>query len=612
MIGLINSKILRRIILLLTDTFLICLSIFFAYLFIDNAYLIKTNYAFIYYYSILVGISLYIFTGQYKAITRYLGSRIIYPITLRNLVLTIIIFILTNKIQQTNFSFNFWFLFFLFLCVTTCGIRFLARDLIEYYGNKKFSIAQKSNIVIYGAGKYGSTLSRFIANNESLNLIGFIDDDKNLQNRYLNGYKIYAPSIIENNNINLKKILIGIENIKKDKLKYLVEKIRKNGLEVFKSPGIEKLNENNFLQDQLRPISFSDLLGRETVKADNEILKACIENNNICITGAAGSIGGEICRQALKLKASKIILIDHSETNLYIINKELEENYESEIIPILSNLSNKKFLIDTLKKYEINTIFHCAAYKHVPLFESNRLNGLSNNIFSTLNLCEAAEKAKINNFMLISSDKAVRPTNIMGASKRICEIIVKFFADKNKNTIFSTVRFGNVIGSSGSVVPLFKEQIKKGGPVTITDKRMVRYFMSIEEAAQLVIQATQFSKGGEIFLLDMGKKVRIIDLVNQMISLSGLTVKDKKNKNGDIEIKEIGLRSGEKMYEELLVDAKAIKTNHPLIYKAFDKFIKPNNLLDILKNLDKLIESNKTEQAILIMKSLVPEYKKLD
>ncbi len=607
-----KQKILRRTILLLMDAFLIFFAGYFSFLYHYEISFISDQPYWIYIFGIIIGIPIYIFTGQYSAITRYLGSQSLYKIILRNTLIVFILIFIEKIFNPESFKLNYWIFYLFLLSFLISGIRFIARDIINYIYKHRRSKIYSSNILIYGAGELGSRVSKFIENDKKLNLIGFIDDNKHLQNRYLNEFKIYNPSVIKNNKLGVSKILICFSNVKKENLKIIVEEIRQNNIEVFRSPSIEDLKDMPITQPKLNPISILDLLGREPVKAQEDLMKKCIKDKVILVTGAGGSIGGEICKQIINLKASKLLIADHSEISLYKINKTISDISKIKVIPILTDLSEREFLKKILKEHKVSIIFHCAAYKHVPLLESNILNGLKNNIFSTLELCKAAAEASVENFMLISSDKAVRPTNIMGASKRICEIIVKDFSEQKNKTLFSMVRFGNVIGSSGSVIPLFEEQIRKGGPVTLTDSRMTRYFMSINEAAQLVIQSTELSNGGDLFLLEMGEPVKILDLVNQMIKLSGLKVKSKNNLNGDIKIKEIGLRSGEKLYEELLVDGEARKTIHPRIYRAFDKFIINKNLFEDLSELKNSITNNNHNDCIKIVKKLVPEYIKID
>ncbi len=366
----------------------------------------------------------------------------------------------------------------------------------------------------------------------------------------------------------------------------------------------------------MRPINIDQLLGREPVKPNNSLMIKAVENKCIFVSGAGGSIGSEICRKISLNNPKRLILFDVSEINLYKIHKDLiNNNYNFEIIPILGNACNEKLLSDIFCKYSIDLVFHAAAYKHVPLVEINPLEGIYNNVFSTKTLCEISIKFSVPKFIFISTDKAVRPTNVMGASKRLAELVIQGFANQNyifNNKLkFAIVRFGNVLGSSGSVVPLFMDQINSGGPITLTHPKVVRYFMTIFEAAELVIQSSSLAKGGELFLLDMGEPVLIKDLAEKMIKLSGKKINSPEKSNNSIEIIITGLRKGEKLYEELLIDATAQKTEHPLIYKACEKSLSLDYLERKLDELKCSIEYMDDAKTFEILKKLVPEWKKI-
>ena len=400
----------------------------------------------------------------------------------------------------------------------------------------------------------------------------------------INEVKIYSPDQIYKFKDNLKQILLAIPSIKISRKRKIIKMLQNLELPILDMPSIDEITKGKTKINALRPIPIEELLGREVIEAQSDLMKLAIKNKTILITGAGGSIGSELCRQVIQNMPKKLVLLEISEENLYKINEELlqikKENIK--IISILGSSSNFKLVSKTIKDNNIDIIFHAAAYKHVPIVELNPIEGIKNNIFSTVAVCEASVENHIEKLILISTDKSVRPTNIMGASKRVAELVIQAYAEKEsrkfnkdnkyKKTLFSMVRFGNVLGSSGSVVLKFKEQIKSGGPITLTDSNIIRYFMTIKEAAQLVIQSSVLSEGGDIFLLDMGDPVKIYDLAKQMVNLSGLSIKNENNLEGDIEIISTGLRPGEKLYEELLIDAKAEKTNHPLIFRAKGRF----------------------------------------
>ena len=623
-IRLINSTVannnLRKLILIFIDLFCINISIFLSF-FLNK----DTNNLNIFsiYSLILVFISLptYYSSGQYKGLSRYLGSSEIYKIIFRvtfNLIIFFLIINLTDfKSPQINFYIILWFL----LNFITASTKFILRDFLIYL-NKIYlnNIQAKEKVYIYGAGAAGIQLASAILVEGNTDIKGFLDDNSQLWGRTLKGVKIYPPSVLEKNNKRIDKILFAISSISKLNKKKLLKKVQKFGIKTFQTPSVRDLTNGRYTINELRPIEIEDLLGRDVIVPKKDLLVKDIKNNTICVTGAGGSIGKELCRQILELNPKTLILFELSEVSLFKISQELmnlisDDNY-IQIKCILGNALDEELVKSTFIENNVDIVFHAAAYKHVPLVEENPLSGLLNNIFSTKTLCECARESNVKKFILISSDKAVRPTNIMGVSKRISELVVQAFAyeskeiNKNKNhlfTNFSMVRFGNVLNSSGSVVPLFSKQISEGGPLTLTHPKVIRYFMTIPEAAQLVIQSCTLAKGGEVFLLDMGEPVNIKDLAIQMIKLSGMTVKDSNNINGDIEIKITGLRPGEKLFEELLIDGKSERTSHPLIYKAKEKFISGDLLLEKLRYLKKYIDANDKAQAIKLALSIIPE-----
>ena len=428
------------------------------------------------------------------------------------------------------------------------------------------------------------------------------------------GIVIHHSDEIKNFTTKIDQILIAIPSLEKSIFRKIVFNLQKFDIPLMQIPSIDSISKGNKKIDYLVPIRIEDLLSRDSVKPESKLMGPGIKNKVICITGAGGSIGSELCRQLLTLKPRKLILIDQSEFNLYKIIDELNSEGFSqiELRPVLNNISNINQLKELFSEEKIDLVFHSAAYKHVPIVEKNPMIGVLNNVISTKLICEASLLTHVDTVLLVSTDKAVRPTNVMGVSKRLAELVIQAYAEKTKEelclTKFSMVRFGNVLNSSGSVVPLFKKQISSGGPVTLTHKEIIRYFMTIEEASNLLIQAALLAKGGDLFLLDMGEPVKIYDLAVKMIKLSGLKLKDKNNPRGDIEIIFTGLRSGEKLYEELLIDAESIKTPHPLIYTANEKFYSSNELFPLIFQLENLIKENNKKETFKILKRLVPEW----
>ena len=557
------------------------------------------------------------FSGFYLNITRFIGSQTYYKFAKINLVVICFIYFCGEFL---NFKFPSIFTFFKLYIISTSlifFIRIFIRDLVmQYSKSKNFN----NSIGIYGAGAAGSQLLASLKLSGKLNIIAFFDDNHKLWGTKINDVKIYPPHQIYKFKDNLKQILLAIPSIKISRKRTIIKMLQNLELPILDMPSIDEITKGKTKIDALRPIPIEELLGREVIEAQSDLMKLAIKNKTILITGAGGSIGSELCRQVIQHMPKKIVLLEISEENLYKINEELLQINigKIKIITILGSSSNFKLVNKTIKDNNINIIFHTAAYKHVPIVELNPIEGIKNNIFSTVAVCEASTENHIEKLILISTDKSVRPTNIMGASKRVAELVVQAYAEKesskfNKNsnykkTLFSMVRFGNVLGSSGSVVLKFKEQIKSGGPITLTDSKIIRYFMTIKEAAQLVIQSSVLSKGGDIFLLDMGDPVKIYDLAKQMVNLSGLSIKNKKNIEGDIEIISTGLRPGEKLYEELLIDAKAEKTDHPLIFRAKENFMIMDEIVPKLKNLKKNIDERNKDQTLKILNELVKEW----
>ena len=560
--------------------------------------------------SLFLGIPLYIFTGQYKSLTRYVGSRSLYYLISRNSILILIIIIVGKFLKLSLPSGGNLIIFLILVSFISGGIRFLLRDILLYFSD--FNKKNLKKVAIYGAGASGAQLEATLRLSYEYSIEFFIDDNKELWRRSLNDIPIRSVDFLKNNINKIDQVLIAIPSLKKRNYKKILDKLSEYNISVLTIPSLSEIASGKSKINSLKPILIEDILGRDEIPPDPILLSKSINNKSILITGAGGSIGSELARKILEINPSSLVLLEINEPSLYQVQRELKNNFpEKDIFSILGSASSKKLLENAIRNYRIDLIFHAAAYKHVPLVEENPIIGLENNIFSTLNICAVTQSLKVEKVVLISSDKAVRPTNLMGVSKRISELIFQAYSNNKKyNTCFSMVRFGNVLGSSGSVVPLFREQIQKGGPITITDKDMVRYFMTIEEASYLVIQASALAKGGEILLLDMGEPIFIKILAEKMINLAGLRVKNKTNPKGDIEIKYTGKRAGEKLYEELLISAESEKTLHPLIYKARENYINSEILLEELQKLKKYLRNFDYESTFKVLKNLVPEWKK--
>ena len=490
----------------------------------------------------------------------------------------------------------------------------------------------RPKVLIYGAGSAGRQLAAAMHNSPEMQVVGFLDDDERLHRQVLNGLVIHDPkhlaSLVQDKNIS--SVLLALPSVNRTRRNTILAHIREAKVAVHTLPSVSDLAQGKVSVGDLHELDIDDLLGRDAVAPNPILLARNVTGKTVLVTGAGGSIGSEICRQILKIRPQRLLLVDSSEYALYTIHAELEEywqrhhagidlsaNAESEsiqhspIIPLLGSVRDADRMKEVLATWMPQTIYHAAAYKHVPLVEHNPAEGIKNNVFGTLVVAEMAIDYNVADFVLVSTDKAVRPTNIMGASKRLAEMVLQALASRgraSRSTRFTMVRFGNVLGSSGSVVPKFRQQIKEGGPLTVTHAEMTRYFMTIPEAAQLVIQAGAMSKGGDVFVLDMGEPVKIMDLARRLIDLSGLTVSDSDNVDGDIEIEVTGLRPGEKLYEELLIGDNPQGTNHPRIMRAQEDFLEWDTLKIKLSELERAVDNNQVGIVRRMLQELVCGY----
>ena len=614
----------RKFIIFNLDILIICFSLFLTKYFFQNISkdLQISNLTIYILLTIIVSSFVYLIGGQYNSITRYIGARSAFKIIIRNVIITLFIYILNLYLNFINNSPSVLLISFGFTSFFLSSYRFLLRDLL-FKANKIINKKIK-NVVIYGAGSAGIQLAASLKVSNNYSIISFIDDKRSLQDRKINDIPIFSPNVLEQ--INKKKkvdlILLAIPNLSPLNRKRILNNLNKLNLKVLQVPSLKDLSEGNAKIDSLRSIGIEDLLGRKVVLPKKELLEKTSKNKTIFITGGAGSIGSELCIQLFKYLPKEIIIIDSSELNIYNITEKINSIYKDKKVCfqiILGDCKDEKLINKIFENNKIDIVFHAAAYKHVPLIEKNPLIGLRNNIISTYIICKATQKYNLSNMTLISSDKAVRPSNVMGASKRVSELIVQSFAassnpdneksQKRKGSpSFSIVRFGNVLNSSGSVVPLFKKQIEDRKDITITDPRIIRYFMTIPEAVELIIQSVSLHQNGDVLLLDMGEPVKIMDVAKQMISLSGLKIKDEINPDGDIRIKITGLRPGEKLYEELLINNTALKTEHPLIYRSRESHMESSELIPLIKELMGYLKELEKEKSLSLLKKIVPEW----
>ncbi|MGZ5267942.1 MAG: polysaccharide biosynthesis protein, partial [Caldimonas sp.] len=501
----------------------------------------------------------------------------------------------------------FWFVAFAYVVTS----RFIARALLRR--GMKQAGRHRLRTAIYGAGGAGAQLAQAMQISPDHSAVCFLDDRVVLQGKIVAGLPVYSPSALGDAIFRheIEQIVVAIPSASSTQKRRLIERVEGAGLPVKILPGLFDLVDGKAGLSDIREVDVADLLGRDPVPPDPALFARNIAGKVVLVTGAGGSIGSELCRQIATQRPSKLVLLDHSEFALYTIDTELRETWHGlAIAPCLGSAHDEGLVRALLRTQGVQTIYHAAAYKHVPLVESNMQQGLRNNVFGSLTVARAALETGAETCVLISTDKAVRPTNVMGASKRAAELIFQAAALRsNGRTVFSMVRFGNVLGSSGSVVPLFKRQIERGGPVTITHPDIIRYFMLIPEAAQLVLQAGAMARGGDVFVLDMGEPVRIAELARTMIHLSGLSERTAENQDGDIAIEYVGLRAGEKLYEELLIGESVVPSGHPRIMCARERHIEPALLDKMLESLRAACDANDPSAMLRQLRNLVPEYR---
>jgi len=552
--------------------------------------------------------------GVYRSLIRFSGARTVLNLAVACALLTIpllVIFVIFRwPVVPRTLAILQPMIFLMLLASSRITIRFFLLDLLVSTDARR--------VLVYGAGRAGQQLALSLRHESQVHLVGFVDDDLRLDGQRLDGIAVFGSNRLEDilNDTHVDEVLLAIPSASRARRREIIERLQKANVYVRSLPSLTHIIEGSVTVNDLREIQIDELLGREPVAPNEVLMGKTIVGKTVLVSGAGGSIGSELCRQILQCHPKKLILLEQSEFALYAIEQELlayirSAGHDVSLVLELANVAERSTMMRVYRHHRPDTVFHAAAYKHVPLVEANPVSGMRNNVMGTLHSVEAAEACGVANFTLISTDKAVRPTNIMGASKRVCELILQARASEKRDssTIFSMVRFGNVLGSSGSVVPLFQAQIAAGGPITITHRDITRYFMTIPEAAQLVIQATAMAKGGEVFVLDMGQPVRIIDLACSMIRLSGLSTRDSDDPDGDIEIVETGLRPGEKLYEELLIGDNPEPTNHPRILRAREKLWPWTEMKQAMDELDAVIRGSGDPLAMMqVIARLVPEY----
>lgn len=591
----------KRLIQVITDVFLVWISLwgsFVVRLGIENVTEPLKAHLWLFVSAPIIAIPLFIRFGMYRAVMRYFGNdaliAIIKAVSFSALLLAVVVFWYSNHktVVPRSIIFNYWWL----SLVIIGGLRLCMR---QYFMGDWFTATQRvpfagrddglTKVAIYGAGVAGNQLVAALRMGRAMRPVAFIDDDSNIADRSIAGLQVYKPKNIQQmiDVTGAQEILLALPSSTRARRREILNLLEGYPLHVRSVPNFTDLASGRVKVDDIQEVDIADLLGRDAVPAQADLLERCITGKTVMVTGAGGSIGSELCRQIFTLRPTTLLLFEHSEFNLYSILSELEQRASREsasvkLLPILGSIRHQDKLLDVMKTWGVDTVYHAAAYKHVPMVEHNIAEGVLNNVIGTLNTAQAALQSGVSNFVLISTDKAVRPTNIMGSTKRLAELTLQalsrevapvLFGDsanvsRVNKTRFTMVRFGNVLGSSGSVIPLFHSQIKAGGPLTVTHPKITRYFMTIPEAAQLVIQAGSMGLGGDVFVLDMGEPVKIVELAEKMIHLSGLSIRSERNPHGDISIEFTGLRPGEKLYEELLIGDNVVATEHPMIMSA--------------------------------------------
>lgn len=597
----------KRLIQVAADTCLIWLALWLAFFVrLGFADLVNpfTERSWLFVAAPLIAIPIFIRSGMYRAVLRYAGIEALVTIakavSLSTLLLALLLYWYDDgtELIPRSLVLNFWWLNLVLIGGTRVLLRhYFIGDLftadvlpIPYFR----SADRRERVAIYGAGSAGHQLASSLRIGKSMRPVAFLDDDSGIANRTVAGLRVYKPKHIKQmlRETKATQVLLAVPSASRSRRREILTDLEPYPVHVRSMPGLMDIASGKVKVQDLQEVEIADLLGRDVVPPNMALFQRCLAEKVVLVTGAGGSIGSELCRQILASGATTLILFEHAEYNLYQIHTELEHALRQQglsvtLLPILGSVREPEHLLEVLQAWQVNTVYHAAAYKHVPIVEHNTARGVLNNVFGTVHIAQAAIAAQVENFVLISTDKAVRPTNVMGATKRLAEMVLQALSTEPKiqlfgkseqgfvanQTRFTMVRFGNVLGSSGSVIPLFREQIARGGPVTVTHPNITRYFMTISEAAELVIQAGSMGQGGDVFVLDMGDPVRIAELAEKMINLTGLTARTEDNPKGDITIEFTGLRDGEKLYEELLIDDNVSSTEHSMIMCANESFV---------------------------------------
>lgn len=639
MLGLSRKK--KRVVQVAADIVLIWVALVLAFvvrLGFDEAYLPISVHLWLFATAPVLTIPIFIRFGMYRAVMRYFGNdalvTIVKAVSLSALLLALVVYWYSDHevVVPRSIVFNYWWL----SLVMIGGLRLVMR---QYFLVDGFKTARNvpfasrhvgvPKVAIYGAGAAGNQLVAALRMGRLMRPVAFIDDDETLSRRVIAGLQVYKSKHIQRmiEATGAEEILLAIPSATRARRREILEYLEGYPLHVRSVPGFMDLASGRVKVDDIQEVDIADLLGRDTVPAQADLLEHCVAGKIVMVTGAGGSIGSELCRQIMGLGPKTLLMFEHSEFNLYSIMTELEEratrlSVPVQLLPVLGSVRNAGKLLEVMRTWKVDTVYHAAAYKHVPMVEHNIAEGILNNVIGTLNTAQTAIQAGVGNFVLVSTDKAVRPTNVMGSTKRLSEMVLQALSREGapilfgeadnvpcfNKTRFTMVRFGNVLGSSGSVIPVFHRQIKAGGPITVTHPNITRYFMTIPEAAQLVIQAGSMGQGGDVFVLDMGEPVKIVALAEKMVHLSGLSVRSDHNPYGDIALEFTGLRPGEKLYEELLIGNDVSATRHPMIMSAHEEYYPWETLKGHIRELLASLEDDDYDMVRKNLRRIVSGY----
>ncbi|WP_290522423.1 nucleoside-diphosphate sugar epimerase/dehydratase [Alcanivorax sp.] len=560
----------------------------------------------------LVAVPVLYLAGFYRSIVRYLGAEVAWSLLVGVLVSVSALAALSYMVPEASVPRSVFLIWGMLAILYLGGSRFLMRRfLVNVLGGG----LNRQPVAVFGAGGAGAQLVSGLQSSTEFFPSLVVDDDASKHGTLLAGVPIVSRDALEQaaKQKKVSAVLMALPSISRSRRMAIVRWLETLNVRVQTVPALVDIAMGKARLEEVRDVAIEDLLGRDSVPPRKDLLHRCISGKHVLVTGAGGSIGSELCRQILKLSPSRLVLFEQSEFSLYAIEKELrqivaERKLKVEVVPVLGSVVNRGLMEHHCRMHRIDTVYHAAAYKHVPIVEANPASGVRNNILGTLESAQGAEAAGVKHFILVSTDKAVRPTNVMGATKRFAELVLQAMASRESGTVFSMVRFGNVLGSSGSVVPLFRDQIRRGGPVTVTHPDVIRYFMTIPEASQLVIQAGAMAKGGEVFVLDMGEPVRIVDLASTMIHLMGMSVKDEANPHGDIALEFTGLRPGEKLYEELIIGECSVRTEHDMIMQASEETLSWDEIHFALEAFRKALERGDNDAMKALLRSYVAGY----